>query len=273
MRNRPVMRVLLLAASLVAGACSSTTTTAPPTLPVLGTPPPLRTLPVLGTSPPASLPPFGSAGPATTGSPPPTPPGPGTTQATPVQSRGTKSGGAGTPFHLATDLEGSLPTQVENRPLAIESVAGASFQDTNGSHTIGFRCRWYAGRGLRCRDQAPLVAALASLGKQPADVAVAVAYDENTGEEVEVQVTRVAGVSGAALRDAILAALRDAAIKRKTTLNTTTDTVGGKSVVTIHYKYTYPLGLSRYLYASGNVLYDVRRASDAEAPEILQGLP
>jgi hypothetical protein len=178
-----------------------------------------------------------------------------------------------TPFHGATDLERLIPTQAGGLPLTVESVAGAAFQDTNGSHKIGLRCRWFAGRGLRCRDQKELVAALGALGRTPQDVSIAVGYNGTKDREIEVQATRVAGISGAQLRDAVLSALSAAAVSRKHPLTVAPGTLGGKSVVLITYRTPYPLGLRRWLYASGDVLYDIRRAYDAPAEEILRALP
>lgn len=176
-------------------------------------------------------------------------------------------------FHAAPELERSVPTQAGGLPLTVESVTGAGFADTAGNHKAGLRCRWYDGRGLRCRDQKELAATLAVLGKSLQDVSIAVSYNETKNREIEVQATRVAGVRGAELRDATLAVLKDAASKQKETLNAAPGTVGGKSVIVITYASPYPLGLRRYLYAAGDLLYDVRRAYDAPAAEILAGLP
>ena len=44
-------------------------------------------------------------------------------------------------------------------------------------------------------------------------------------------------------------------------------------MIVITYKSPYPLGLRRYLYATGDLMYDIRRAYDAPAAEILAGLP
>jgi hypothetical protein len=178
-----------------------------------------------------------------------------------------------TPFHSAPELEAVVPTSADGLALAVESVTGAGFRDGNGNHAVGVRCRWYEGRGLRCRDQKELQSALTTLGKTLNDVRIGVAYNETKDREIEVQATRVAGVSGAALLDAVVAVYRDAWAKRKRTLNVSTATLGGKSVTVITYASPYPLGLRRYLYATADTLYDIRRAYDAPATAILQGLP
>jgi hypothetical protein len=188
----------------------------------------------------------------------------------------TGAGGSSAPtvaFHAAADLEQAIPTQAGGLPLTVESITGAGFADANGNHNAGLRCRWYEGRGLRCRDQQYLVAVLAALGKSPQEVTIAVGYNETKNKEIEVQATRVAGVTGAQIRDAVLSVLRDAATKGKRTLNAEPATVGGKSVIVITNALPYPLGLRRYLHASGDLFFDIRRADDAPAAEILQRLP
>jgi hypothetical protein len=196
-----------------------------------------------------------------------------TPEPSPGLTAGTGPSGSATPFHAAAELEHVLPAQAGGLPLAVESVTGAGFSDANGAHSVGLRCRWYDGRGLRCRDQKTLVAALAALGRALGDVTVAVGYNETKNKEIEVQATRITGVTGAQVRDAVLAVMRDAALKAKRTLKTTDATVGGKSVTVITYASPYPLGLRRYLYASGDLFFDIRRAYDAPAAEILQALP
>lgn len=265
MRQRLHPAALLLTAAVAVTACqggATATSTPAGTLPPLGSP---------RASAPATLPPLQSLGgsaPLATARPTPAAGSPATGTPRPPSSPV-----AVTPFHAAADLERVVPTQAGGRALTVESVAGGTFRDGNGTHRVGLRCRWYADRGLRCRDQKELAAALATLGKSPADAAIAVGYNETKNREIEVQATRVAGISGDALRDAVLAVLRDGAAKRKSTLNSAPGTVGGKNVTVITYTWSYPLGLKRYLYANGDTLFDVRRADDAAAAEILQGLP
>ena len=289
MRVRPIA-ALLLAASAVA-ACSGGGGATPPlaTLGPLptGSPPGSGGATTIGpfsppasASAPASLPASGnlSAPPASalpTLAPvtaaPPTPSHPVSTRK-PTPSPNTSSLPT-TPFHLAADLEGRLPTSVSGKPLTVESVRADGFKDANGAHQLGLRCRWYINRGLRCRDQKELADAVAAVGKAPGDVTIAVAYNETPDQEVEVQATRVAGADANALRDAVLKILGDDASKGGGQLNAAAGTVGGKNVVVITYSSPYPLGLRRWLYASGDTLFDVRRAYDNEATEILQALP
>ncbi len=140
--------------------------------------------------------------------PPTTVPTQGPAGGTPAPSG---SAAATVAFHAAPELESAVPTQAGGLVLAVESVTGAGFADSAGNHNAGLRCRWYAGRGLRCRDQKELAAVLAALGKSRQDVSIAVSYNETKNREIEVQATRVAGVSGAQVRDATLAVLKDAA--------------------------------------------------------------
>ncbi len=271
------MRSLHLATILVVvivAACQGATT---PTQSPAGT---LATLGTLKPSGAATGAPSGGAttigpltSPSATPRPSPTPALTGGSTTAPASPTAPPSSGPTVAFHAATDLEGVLPTQAGGLPLTVESVTGAGFADANGNHKVGLRCRWYEGRGLRCRDQALLTSAVAALGKSVGDVTIAVSYNETKDKEIEVQATRVAGVSGSQLLDATLAVLRDAAAKDKRTLNTAPGSLGGKSVTVITYSSPYPLGLRRYLYASGDLLFDIRRAYDAPAAEILQGLP
>jgi hypothetical protein len=263
MRQPARLAALLIATIVAVAACQSASPSpASPrnSLPVLGSP---------GTSPAATLPPFptvGSSVPAAT-------PGQSSGPASPRPPGSVGSPAAVTPFHAVAALEQIIPTQAGGRTLTVESVAGPTFQDGNGTHKVGLRCRWYSDRGLRCRDQQELVAALGALGKTPADAVVAVGYNLTKNQEIEVQALRVGGIGGEALRDAVLAVLRDGAAKRTSTLNSAPGTVGGKNVTVITYASAYPLGLKRYLYANDNTLFDVRRADDAAAAEILQALP
>src|SRR5207247_1392293 len=82
-------------------------------------------------------------------------------------------------------------------------------------------CHWYEGRGLRCRDQKQLDAVLAAVGRSRADVSIAVSYTVERGG-AEIQVMRVEGVSGSALRDAVIAAMSADASRSKRQLNVQT---------------------------------------------------
>jgi hypothetical protein len=169
-------------------------------------------------------------------------------------------------------LERVIPTQAGGQTLTVESILGTGFAD-NKKHKAGLRCRWYSDQGLRCRDVKQLAAVLSKVGKSPSDVSIAVGYNETKNKEIEVQATRVNGVSGAQLLDAVLAVLRDDAARRKRTLNVTAATGGGKAVTVITYTFRYPLGLKRYFYASADTLFDIRRADVDPATEILTALP
>jgi hypothetical protein len=185
----------------------------------------------------------------------------------------TRSSGSATPgFHAAPDLESAVPAQVNGRTLAIESVLGTGFVDRT-RHAAGLRCRWYGGRGLRCRDQRQLVTLLAALGRKATDVQISVAYDEARGREVEVQALRIEGATGAQVGEAILTIMRNDAQQKRRSLNAAPGTIGGKQVTVITYANAYPLGLKRYFYASSGILYDVRRADEPTAAAILSGLP
>jgi hypothetical protein len=266
---RSPLHLVTILVVVIAAACQGAAT---PTQPG-------GSLPALGSLKPSGVPSGGPAtiGPQTSASvtarPTRTPGASGASKTAAASKTPAGSSGPTTPFHAATDLERVLPIQAGGLPLTVESVTGAGFADANGGHKVGLRCRWYQGRGLRCRDQALLASAVTALGKSVQDVAIAVAYNETENKEIEVQATRVAGVSGSQVLDATLAVLRDAAAKNKRTLNAAPGSLGGKSVTVITYSSPYPLGLRRYLYASGDLLFDIRRAYDAPAAEILQGLP
>jgi hypothetical protein len=269
---RPLLR---FAAALLAGstmlACQGAgpgVPTAAPTLRGLPTTPGLQPT-SSGLQPPPSVAPSGAGGGSLQ---PPGTPRPSKTPRPSGAPHKTVAPHAITPFHAATDLERVIPTQAGGQTLTVESVLGTGFVD-NKKHKAGLRCRWYLDQGLRCRDVKQLAAVLSMVGKSPADVSIAVGYNETKNKEIEVQATRVSGVSGAQLLDAVLAVLRDDAAKHKRTLNVATASGGGKAVTVITYTFRYPLGLKRYFYASADTLFDIRRADVDPATEILTALP
>lgn len=176
--------------------------------------------------------------------------------------------GPDAPFHDVPSLEASIPAALGGMPLAIESVRGPGFRGKR-PHNTGLRCRWYDVRGLRCRDQAQLTAVLEAIGKTREDVEIAVGYDPPNIELVEVQVLRVDGADGAKVRDAIVAVLREDYGRRNRQLDLSTERIAGKDVVVIAYKVPYPLGLRRYFYATGDRVYDIRKASRETVEELL----
>jgi hypothetical protein len=260
----PARLAAALAACSIVIACQGAATGTP------SAPATLRGLPTPGPgSPLASVTPTAAGGGSLQ---PPGTPNPSETPAASGVPQGTIAPHAVTPFHAAAELERIIPTQAGGQTLAVESVLGTGFAD-NRNHKAGLRCRWYSDQGLRCRDQRQLTEVLSKVGRNPSDVSIAVGYNETKNKEIEVQATRVNGVSGAQLLDAVLAVLRDDAAKRKRNLNVTTASGGGKAVSVITYAFRYPLGLKRYFYASADTLFDVRRADVDAATEILAALP
>jgi len=172
-------------------------------------------------------------------------------------------------FHSVGDLEARLPTQVAGATLVTESVEGAGFRDAH-PHKAGLRCHWYEGRGLRCRDQKQLDAVLAALGHPRDDVSIGVSYTVERGG-AEIQVMRVEGVSGSALRDAVIAAMSADATKRKRQLDVQTTNLGGRDVRILNSPRAYPLG-KRFLYAASDALYEVRMVADNVAAQVIAGL-
>jgi hypothetical protein len=172
-------------------------------------------------------------------------------------------------FHEVGDLESRLPTQVAGATLVTESVSGTGFRDAR-SHKAGLRCHWYEGRGLRCRDQQQLDAVLAALGHSREDVSIAVAYTVARGG-AEIQVMRVTGVTGAALRDGMLAVMTADASAGKRQFDVQTTSIGGRDVRVVGSLRPYPLG-RRFLYAAADALYEIRMVSDDAAAQIIPGL-
>jgi hypothetical protein len=170
-------------------------------------------------------------------------------------------------FHVATDLEGKLPTQAGTVALTRESVAGTGFKAVRQNHA-GLRCRWYSGRGVRCRDQALLTAVLRRLNKQPGDVRIAVGYDASAKQSIELQALRISGVSGRQLLDAVLAVLatRTSAAKSPARVQ-----ISGREVVMLQPGRPYPSG-TRYEYAAADVLYEIRKVDRTTLQGILATL-
>lgn len=183
---------------------------------------------------------------------------------------GTATVAPGIGFHAAPDLEGTLPTRAGGRSLTVESVAGTGFSDFR-RHNAGLRCRWYEDRGLRCRDQAQLDLVLDRLGRTRGDVTIAVSYDATRGG-IEIQSLRIAGASGKAVLDAVLSVMQDRATTRGRPLDLSTTTIAGRQVSVITYRNAYPLGKQRYFHASASTLFEVRKAGEAVAAEVIGGL-
>lgn len=184
----------------------------------------------------------------------------------PVGSDG-PSGPAAT-FHAAPDLEARMPVDAGGVALTIESVAGTGFESSR-PHRAGMRCRWYPSRGLRCRDQAGLADLLGRLGKAPGDVSIAVAYDQTRGKIIEVQGLRIAGTTGNQILEAQIALEREQAATGGRALDATSLDLAGRTLTLIRSARTYPLGTARYLMASGDVLYEIRKTDETTLEAVL----
>lgn len=180
------------------------------------------------------------------------------------------TGGSTAGFHAAPELESTLPTTAGGQDLVVESVAGTGFRDFR-THNAGLRCRWYEGRGLRCRDQAQLDLVLDRLGRTRADVTIAVSYDASRGG-IEIQSLRVAGASGRAVLEAVLGVMQDRAAARGRPLDLSATTLNGRPVSVITYRNAYPLGRQRWFYAGADALFEVRKADESVAAEVIAGL-
>lgn len=164
-----------------------------------------------------------------------------------------------------------MPADTGAVALSIESVAGTGFESSR-PHRAGLRCRWYPTRGLRCRDRAGLADLIGRLGKGPGDVSIAVAYDRTRATIIEVQAIRVEGTSGDQVLEAQIALERDRVAAAGGTFDASSLEVAGHTLTVIRSARSYPLGTARYLLASGDVLYEIRKADAGTLEAILAQL-
>jgi hypothetical protein len=152
--------------------------------------------------------------------------------------------------HDASDLEAMLPSIFNNARLTSTSGDATSelTADAAGQTVAAF---------------------LAGLGKTPADLKVAEAFDPDGNAGATFVAFRAVGVDAAALmRSMILAGLFVPKTATPPPNIPAAVTIGGKSVIAI------PQGRNTdYLYAKGDVLFDVRTADPALAATALGLLP
>jgi hypothetical protein len=175
-------------------------------------------------------------------------------------------------FHAAPELEGRLPSSLGGTPLLRESVTGPTFGSAGRRHRLGLRCHRYVGRGMRCRKQKELMEALGRANLATARVEIALAYDDAQRPRAEIQATRVVGADGTAVLAAHVAVERDRAARLKRTLEVRTEDVGGKQVTVLQSQGGQPAQRVRYVYAAGDVLYEIRLASRRDAEVVLGAL-
>ena len=115
-----------------------------------------------------------------------------------------------------------------------------------------------------------VAAFLASQGKKPADLKIAEAFDPDGNAGITVVLFRAPGVDAAALRQSmILAGLFVPKTATPPPNLPAVSTVGGKEVIVI----PFPGSGTEFLYARGDVLYDVRSGDPDVAARMLTTLP
>jgi hypothetical protein len=150
--------------------------------------------------------------------------------------------------HMAPDLEAMLPTSFQDTALTRDSTDGASATASDDT------------------ARATLTNALKALGKVPADVSIARAYDDSGTIDLTIIALRAQGVTAGQLRPALRSWLTGGTAGVKSS----TSTISGKTVVTL----TYPDGgANDYLYDHGEVLFDVVTSDAAVAKAALALLP
>lgn len=154
-----------------------------------------------------------------------------------------------TPVHAVPDLEAMMPKAVGSTKLTSQSTLGT------------------AGLGTDPAIQDALTAFLAKLGKVPADLQAAEAYDDSGTTDLGVFAYRVAGVKGSVLAQAVV----DSYLKAGPAgVTTATATIGGKQVTHVIYGAG---GIDDYVYAKGDVVFDVATSDPALASQALAALP
>lgn len=150
--------------------------------------------------------------------------------------------------HVAPELEALLPKAVAGVTMARESTTG----------TAGLS-------GGDASSQA-LVASLTELGKTPADLRIAVAYDLSRATDLQISAFQVPGVKGSTFGDAVVASLKAAT----TGITTTKTTISGKAVTHVTYNDGGP---DDYVYSKSDVVFDVATTDAASAIQALAALP
>lgn len=149
--------------------------------------------------------------------------------------------------HSYPELEALLPTAVSGIALTIESWSGDVVFGTDP---------WSQS----------FTAYLATVGRTPADVQVAQAYDPAGSIESGAAAYRVEGISAVGLRDAMIAAWKE----QYPDLVVSDITLGGRSVTKGLFGSDVP---DSYWYISGDVVFDVETSGEALATTVLAALP
>jgi hypothetical protein len=182
-------------------------------------------------------------------------PSPGGANASPAPSAAGSPAGSASPSgsesavsHAAPDLEAQLPTAASGVTLAHTSFAGTDVLGSDAASTA-------------------LTAALTALGKQPADLRIAEAYDESGVEQWYVDAFELSGVSGSSLSAAVRNGWLGAGASG---VKTTTATIGGKHVTRIDRGADVPVDT---VYVHGAVVFDISSSDAAVVKAVLAKLP
>ncbi len=180
-----------------------------------------------------------AAGPA--GSPLPQPSrAPATTAASP----GPTPMPSPTPSHLVPDLEALLPHTVGTTTLSTQSILGTTALDPASAASQS------------------LIASLQTLGKAPADLEIAGAYDPTGALDLRLFAYRVKGVAPSALGPAIIASQMTNTAAEPATSEVT---VGGHPMT----KITYASGTPVYIYDLNGVVYAIATSDESIAASVV----
>jgi hypothetical protein len=154
-----------------------------------------------------------------------------------------------TAVHGALELEALLPKAVGGVALTRQSTTGTT------------------ALGSDPAIQAALTTFLGKLGKTPADLQSAEAYDETGVSDVGIFAYRVAGIAGPVLGQAIV---DSDSVAAGSGVTSTKQTIGGKAVT--HIQYT-EISEDDYVYVHGDAVFDVTTSDPATAIQALTALP
>jgi hypothetical protein len=147
--------------------------------------------------------------------------------------------------HLAPDLEALLPSQVNETALSTESDTGEAVLDAWTQVMVTF---------------------LAKVGKTPADLELAQAYDPASGLDVSLMAFRLKGVPATELQQAI----GDGLVAGSPALEKSVVTLSGKEVTKLA---SAEDGWNSYLYAQGDVVYIIGTSDETLAGTALAKMP
>jgi hypothetical protein len=154
-----------------------------------------------------------------------------------------------TVMHGAVELEALLPKAVGGVALTRQSTIGTT------------------ALGSDPAIQAALTTFLGKIGKTPADLQSAEAYDETGNSDVGIFAYRVAGITGPVLGQAIV---DSDSVAAGSGVTSTKETVAGKAVT--HIRYGDGTG-DDYVYVKDDVVFDVATTDPATAIQALSALP